>query len=71
MHEETIVLDLHIKNIGAIGSIDIKVEGITVIAGENSSGKSTVGKVLYSLLRGMSDWPSIYKKHATRLSHLF
>lgn len=55
-------MDLHIKNIGAIGSIDIKVEGITVIAGENSSGKSTVGKVLYSLLHGMSDWPSIYKK---------
>lgn len=55
-------MELHIKNIGAIGSMDINLEGITVIAGENSSGKSTVGKVLYSLLHGMSEWPSTYTK---------
>ena len=55
-------MDLSIQNIGAIGSIDVKLEGITVIAGENSSGKSTIGKVLYSLLHGMSDWSSIYNK---------
>lgn len=60
-------MDLHIENIGAIGSVDIKMEGITVIAGENSTGKSTIGKALYSLLHGMADWPSIYKRTCREL----
>ncbi len=55
-------MDLRIENIGAIGSATVKIEGITVIAGQNSSGKSTIGKVLYSLLHGMSEWTSLYEK---------
>ena len=36
-----------LKNVGKIKMADIKLDGITVIAGENNTGKSTVGKMLY------------------------
>lgn len=40
---------LRLENIGKICSADIELKGITVIAGENNTGKSTVGKILYSV----------------------
>ena len=45
---------LKLQNIGIVESADINVDGITLIAGQNDSGKSTVGKVLYALIRGMN-----------------
>ena len=42
-------MKLSLKNIGKIGAASIEINGITVIAGENNTGKSTVGKALYSL----------------------
>lgn len=38
---------LVLKNIGKIKEARVHLNGITVIAGENNTGKSTVGKVLY------------------------
>lgn len=46
-------MELAIKNIGKIKETNIKINGITVIAGENNTGKSTVGKVLFSLFNSM------------------
>lgn len=40
---------LYLKNVGKVSEADIKLDGITVIAGENNTGKSTVGKMLYCL----------------------
>lgn len=40
---------LTLKNIGKIKQATVEVNGITVIAGENNTGKSTVGKTLYSI----------------------
>lgn len=40
---------LQLKNIGKINNIDISIDGITVLTGDNDTGKSTVGKVLYCL----------------------
>lgn len=48
-------MELSIKNFAKIKSADIIVDGITVIAGENNTGKSTVGKVLFSLFNSFSD----------------
>lgn len=42
-------MKLHIKNIAKIKETEILVDGITVIAGKNNTGKSTVGKVLFCL----------------------
>ena len=41
-------MKLNIKNLGRIKEAEIKIDGITIIAGENNTGKTTVGKVLFS-----------------------
>lgn len=46
---------LKINNIGKVRKADIKLNGLTVIAGANSSGKSTVGKVLFSAIKAVAD----------------
>jgi len=40
-------MQLQLKNIGMIKEATVKIDGLTVIAGENDTGKSTVGKALY------------------------
>lgn len=42
-------MELKIKNIGKFREAQIKIDGITVIAGENNSGKSTIGRVLFCI----------------------
>lgn len=48
-------MELSIENCGKISSADIIIDGITVIAGENNTGKSTVGKILFSLFNVMNN----------------
>lgn len=48
-------MKLKIRNINKIKSADIKLDGLTVIAGANSSGKSTVGKLLFSMIKSQSN----------------
>ncbi len=40
---------LILENIGKVQEADIKLDGITLIAGENNTGKSTVGKMLFCI----------------------
>lgn len=47
-------MKLKLQNIGIIEDADINIDGITLIAGQNDSGKSTIGKVLYALIRGVN-----------------
>lgn len=49
-------MELTIKNIGTIKEADIKLSGLTVIAGENDSGKSTVGKLMFSIIKAISKY---------------
>lgn len=42
-------MKLFLKNIGIMKQASVEINGITVIAGENNTGKSTVGRVLYSV----------------------
>jgi len=48
-------MELKLKNIGMINEANVKIDGLTVIAGENDTGKSTVGKALYSSLNSIKD----------------
>ena len=49
-----------LKNVGKISTADVEIKGITVIGGENNSGKSTVGKTLFSLF-------NLYYNHEKRI----
>ena len=42
-------MKLTLKNIGKIGTASVEINGITVIAGENNTGKSTVGRALFAV----------------------
>lgn len=46
---------LNVKKVAKISSADIIIDGITVIAGENNTGKSTIGKVLFSVFNSLSN----------------
>jgi len=45
---------LSVSNCAKIESADIVIDGITVIAGANNTGKSTVGKILFSVFNAMN-----------------
>ena len=47
-------MKLNISNF-AIDNADIIIDGITVIAGENNTGKSTIGKILFSIFNSLYD----------------
>ena len=48
-------MKLSLRNIGKVREADVEINGITVIAGENNTGKSTVGKVLFSVFNGFHE----------------
>ena len=50
------------ENFRAIGHAAIQISGITVVAGENSSGKSTLSKLLYYLFNTATNYEFLVKK---------
>ncbi|MBD5155294.1 MAG: AAA family ATPase [Oscillibacter sp.] len=48
-------MQIKLDNIGIIRDSTLKLDGLTVITGKNNSGKTTVGKTLYSMLEAVSD----------------
>jgi len=40
---------VEIKNVGSISNFDVDISGLTVISGENDSGKTALSKVIYAL----------------------
>lgn len=55
---------LKLKNIGIIKNADVKIEGLTLIAGENDTGKSTVGKALFLVYHDMALNSDIHNQEA-------
>ena len=47
-------MNLKIKNIGIVKQADVRLDGLTVIAGENDTGKSTVGKLMFAIVKAVS-----------------
>lgn len=48
------VMRLYLHHVGAIADADIRLDGITVLAGENNTGKSTIGKALYAIIKSLA-----------------
>ena len=48
-------MQIRLKNIGIIKDSTIALNGLTVITGKNNSGKTTVGKTLYSLFDAVAN----------------
>lgn len=48
-------MQLKISNVGKIENATIDVNGITVIAGENNAGKSTIGKTMFAIFNSMNN----------------
>lgn len=46
-------MELKLFNVAKIESASLKLNGITVIAGNNNTGKSTIGKVVFSLFNSL------------------
>jgi predicted ATP-dependent endonuclease of OLD family len=45
-------MKIKLEHVGIVKHAEINIEGISVIAGENATGKSTVGKALFSVFNG-------------------
>ncbi|CAJ2376792.1 MAG: putative AAA ATPase domain-containing protein [Arenicellales bacterium IbO2] len=59
--------NLHIKNIGPLTDANLRIGQLTVLAGPNSTGKSFVSKILYSLFNTMNaNLPQEYLLHLTQ-----
>lgn len=48
-------MELQIKNIGKISAANIKLNSLTVVAGVNDSGKSTIGKTLFLAIKALTN----------------
>lgn len=65
-------MKIQLKNIGKIRKATVELNGITVIAGENDTGKSTVGKALFAFFNGMYNIDKkIYDYRKKSISRLF
>ena len=56
-------MKLTINNIGKLKNAEVEISGITVITGENDTGKSTVGKVLWSVFNSFYEIKNKIKKY--------
>lgn len=59
-------MKLSLKNIGKIENASIEINGITSIAGENNTGKSTVGRTLFSVFNSFHDMDFKIKEERIR-----
>ncbi len=56
-------MKLELKNIGGFKEANIEINGITVIAGNNNTGKSTIGKTLFLVFNSLYNINSKIEKY--------
>ena len=66
-------MTLHLENFGKIRHAEIELNGLTVIAGHNDTGKSTIGKALFAIVKSISEYPELYEriKRARNFASIF
>lgn len=55
-------MELKIKDFGKIHSAEVKWNGLTVIAGKNDTGKSTIGKLFYAIIKTFAKYEDTYSR---------
>jgi predicted ATPase len=55
-------MNIVLKNIGMLKEANINLNGLTIIAGENDTGKSTVGKILFCIVKAISRYEEDFKE---------
>ncbi len=53
---------IELENIGMLKQASVEIDGLTVIAGENDTGKSTVGKVIFCIIKAISRYEEDFKE---------
>ena len=65
-------MKLSIRNLAKIKEADIKINGITVICGNNNTGKSTVGKALFAIFEStLNIYDRIREEIASKIINIF
>ncbi|MBQ2407366.1 MAG: ATP-binding protein [Lachnospiraceae bacterium] len=59
-------MNIEIRDIGKIEHADVTLDGITVIAGENNTGKSTIGKTVFAVFNALRNWQQKYVNSCSR-----
>lgn len=64
-------MKLSISNFAKIDKADITIDGITVIAGENNTGKSTIGKIIFFIFNSLCNIEEkVYKQRISNIKSL-
>ena len=58
---------LKLRNVGRLNPAEVKIEGLTVICGNNNTGKSTIGKILYCIFTAFYDIEKNIRKEKEEL----
>jgi predicted ATPase len=54
-------MEIKLNNFGKIQEANIQLNGLTLIAGLNDTGKSTVGKCLFAIIKSITNYPKMYE----------
>ena len=55
-------MTIELKNIGMLDSATVKLNCLTIIAGENDTGKSTVGKILFCIIKSIGRYEEDFQE---------
>ena len=53
---------LRLENVGAIKKASVNLTGLTIIAGKNGTGKSTIGKTVYTIIKAVKEKDKILEE---------
>lgn len=56
-------MQISLKKVGYIKDATVNLTGLNVIAGPNGTGKSTVGKTVFAIIKSVSERSTIVKEH--------
>ena len=59
-------INMSVRDFRALKYADIAIDGITLVAGENGCGKSTLSKLLYYSVNNISNYDSLVRKNLYR-----